>query len=120
MQLQLLDDRLEIHLTGWERLWAFHFSTPITIPLSHITQASTEPPASSWKELRAPGSFLPGVIKAGTYYTPRGREFWYVTRSTDYLTLELTVEPFQRIVLNVDRSVPWADRINHQRARLQS
>jgi len=44
------------------------------------------------------GTYLPEVIKAGTYYTPRGKEFWYVTKK-GCLVLELRDEPYKRIIL---------------------
>ena len=31
-----------------------------------------------------PVTFIPGVIKAGTYLTNRGKEFWYVTRKNRF------------------------------------
>lgn len=116
MQLSISDDQFKIDLDGWERIWAFYFNADLHIPLSHITQVSTEEPRHSWTDVRMPGTFLPGVIKAGTYYTDRGKEFWYVTRLGRYLTLELENEFYRRIVLSVDQNQLWADRINGQKA----
>lgn len=115
MQLSLSEQTLNIDLDLWERIWAFYFNADLKIPLSHITQVSTETPASDWREVRLPGTFLPGVIKAGTYYTPRGKEFWYVTRGDAYLTLDLENEFYQKIVLTLNDNQQWADRINQQR-----
>ncbi len=50
------------------------------ISLEHIVEVRTEAPETSWREIRAPRTYLPGVMKAGTYYTPRGKEFWYATK----------------------------------------
>jgi hypothetical protein len=111
MKLNLTDDTLQIELDFWEQIWAFSFEKTLTIPLSHILNVSTAEPTSNWAEIRAPGTFLPGVIKAGTYYNPGGKEFWYVTREKDYLTLELRDESFKRIVLTIDNALDWANRI---------
>ena len=35
------------------------------------------------KEIKAPGTSIPGLIKAGTFYSNRGKEFWYVTKGKD-------------------------------------
>lgn len=118
MHLLLAADRLHFQLQGWERLWAFHLSPSIVVELKHITQISTDLPKTTWRELRAPGTFLPGVIKAGTYYTDRGREFWHITKPDNCLTIDLKDGYFKRIVVNVDQSATWADRINQQRSRL--
>jgi hypothetical protein len=112
MQISISDDQFKIDLDGWERFWAFYFNADLHIPLSHITQVSTDEPRHSWTDVRLPGTFLPGVIKAGTYYTDRGKEFWYVTRLGRYLTLELENEFYKRIVLSVEQNQYWAEQIH--------
>jgi hypothetical protein len=111
MNLAIEQNQLRIELEWFEQLWAFHLNKTITIPLTHITHVTTDEPRSSWAELRAPGTCLPGVIKAGTYYTRQGKEFWYVTSEKDYLTLDLHNEPYQRIVLTLNDSAVWAEHI---------
>jgi len=112
MNLSIVDDKLRLDWEWYEQLWAFTFQKTWEIPLANIKGVTTEEPQSNWAEIRAPGTFLPGVIKAGTYYTGRGKEFWYVTKEKDYLTLELQHEPYQRIVLTIDQSADWIQRIN--------
>ncbi|MBW4644651.1 MAG: hypothetical protein KME23_16950 [Goleter apudmare HA4340-LM2] len=111
MKLSIIDEKLKIEFTLKEQLLAVRWQKIWQIPLSHITQVTTAEPQSSWKELRAPGSFIPGVVKAGTYYTNRGKEFWYVNRETDYLTIELQNESYKRIILTVDNSESWRQQI---------
>jgi len=115
MQLSINHDRLRIDLNAWERILAFFFNQTLEIPLNHIHQATVEKPETDWKEVRLPGTFLPGVIKSGTYYTSRGREFWVVNRDGDCLTLELENEFYKKIVLTIEQSQVWRDRINQQR-----
>jgi len=116
MNLKITAHQLQIELEWYEQLWAFYLPKTIEIPLEHIEQATTEEPLSTWLEIRAPGTFLPGVIKAGTYYTKQGKEFWYVTKEKDYLTLELKDEPFKRIILTLEQNDIWVERINQQKA----
>ena len=98
MKLSINDYQLQIDFSFWEHLWGMHRS--FRIPLRHISEVKRSLPASTWKELHAPGTFLPGVIKAGTYYTKHGKEFWNVTRKHPLpLTLELENERYRRIVL---------------------
>lgn len=112
MQLSITGNQLSIDLEWYEQLWAFTLNKTISIPLAHIETVTGIEPQSNWAEIRAPGTFLPGIIKAGTYYTRRGKEFWYVTKDKDYLTLELIEEPYNRIILTLDNSQTWIDRIN--------
>ena len=113
MQITLADDQLILTLEGAERLWAFKLG-PITVPRANVARAETALPRTTWKELRAPGTFLPGVIKAGTYYTDRGKEFWYAVRSRkdNPLTIELTGASYRRLVVTIDDAANWAERIN--------
>ena len=115
MNLSIVGDKLLIDLEWYEQLWAFTLNKTFEIPLNHIKRVTTEEPQSTWAEIRAPGTFLPGVIKAGTYYTRNGREFWYVTREQDYLVLELEDEPFKKMVLTIEQSEAWLNRIQGER-----
>jgi hypothetical protein len=112
MKLKIDNDRLTIELEWYEQMWAVSFDRQLSIPVNHINRVTTEEPESNWSEIRAPGTFVPGLIKAGTYYTKRGKEFWYVTTDKDYLTIELHDEPFRRIVLTLPDSQSWCEQID--------
>ena len=113
MNISFLDDKnLQIKWEWYEQLLAFNFHQKIVIPCNHIQSISTSAPVSSWAEVRSPGLTLPGVIKAGTYYSSRGKEFWYVTQKQNYLTLELTNETWQRIIITIDDNQTLAEQIN--------
>lgn len=113
MQLSLNQDQLVIQLDWYEQLLAFTLHNPMTIPLAHLRQVTAEEPPSRWTDLRVPGTHLPGVIKAGTYYTRHGREFWYATIDRKFLVLELREEPYEKIVLTMENNHDWVDRITH-------
>jgi hypothetical protein len=119
MQLYLADNRLTIELEWYEQLWAVTLDRQMHIPLNRIDRVTTSEPQSDWAEIRAPGTFLPGVIKAGTYYTKRGKEFWYVTTDRDYLTLELRDEPYRRIVITIPDYLDWGERIDRALAEFR-
>ena len=118
MELSIKHDRLRIDLNPWERVLAFFFNQTLEVPLNHIRQATVSKPKNDWKEVRLPGTFLPGVIKAGTYYTSRGREFWVVTRDEDCLTLELEDEFYKKIVLTIEQGQVWVDQINQEKGAI--
>ena len=113
MQITLTDDQLILTLTGMERLWTLKLG-PITVPRTNVARAETALPPTTWMQLRAPGTSVPGFIKAGTYYTTRGKEFWYAVRSQkdNPLTIELTGAPYRRLVLTIEDAANLAERIN--------
>jgi len=116
MQLSLNQNQLVIQLDWYEQLLAFTLHNPITVPLDHLLEVTAEEPQSRWTDLRAPGTHLPGVIKAGTYYTRHGREFWYATVDRKFLVLELREEPYQKIVLTMENNHDWVNRLTYAKA----
>ncbi|MEX2599742.1 MAG: hypothetical protein WD533_08815 [Dehalococcoidia bacterium] len=114
MKLSLSDGSLHIRLEGMEKIWALKGS--LTIPLADIAEVrAKEPddkPSNYWKALRIPGTFVPWVIKAGTYYSAVGREFWYATTGKPFLVLYVNKEgKYDRVVLGLDDAEVWAQRI---------
>jgi hypothetical protein len=112
MQLTLEADELQIKLTRMERFWAVHLGQTITVPLTQIRAVTTDTPQTNWQEIRSPGTAVPGLIKAGTYYYDRVRSFWYTQPKKPVLTLELAPDAYYRkIVLAIDDNLDWRDRI---------
>lgn len=120
MNLNIIGDKLQMEWELFEQFFAFQFKRNFLIPLEHIELATIEEPQSSWSEIRAPGTFIPGLIKAGTYYTRGRKEFWYVTKQQDYLTLELKNEDYNKIILTIDQSEAWVERINQSKSARSS
>lgn len=52
--------------------------------------------------LRFPGTHIPGVITAGTYYSKGEKIFCDVTDKSTALIFELKDGPYSRIIANVD------------------
>ncbi len=113
MKLSITDDKLMLNLEWYEQLWAFNLNKTLEIPLKNIEEVTTAEPESNWQEIRAPGTFVPGIIKAGTYYTKIGREFWYVRQEKNYLTLKLKDEYYKKIIITIDESEFWANQIDN-------
>ena len=109
MNLSIEDGLLKIDLSRVEKVLSVHGS--FRTPLEQVESVSTGVPRQSWRDLNVPGTFLPWVVKAGTYLTKRGREFWYVTRNSGFLTIELKNGNYKRIVLGLNDSQHWADQI---------
>ncbi len=110
MEISTDDKYLYIKFSTIEKIFGIHKS--FIIPLMDILNANTKDPCQSFREIKAPGSFFPGLIKAGTYFTDRGREFWYVTRKHTFLTLELKKGFYRRIILSIDENEKIKKKIN--------
>jgi hypothetical protein len=64
----IAEGKLLLHVRGADKLWAFKSS--LEIPLVHIAGVRADPEtARGWYHgIRMPGTNVPGVITAGTFY----------------------------------------------------
>ena len=110
MELGISDDKLRIRLSLLEKILSVHGS--FEIPLDQVKGVTTETPRSKWRDIKLPGIYMPRVIKAGSYLTGRGREFWHVVRWRNFLTIELRDSSYRRIILSLTDNQEWSNRIN--------
>jgi len=106
---------LTVQLSWPEAIFAFRRS--FSIPLRHITAAEITPDALSglWKGIRAPGTHIPGLIVAGTYYKNGEKSFWYIRRGDEIVSLRLTDdENYDQLVLGVEDAQRITHAINHR------
>jgi hypothetical protein len=79
MTVILERDTMVVRLGLWEKLAAVRWRD-LRLARAAMCGVERSIPPSTLKHVRAPGTYVPGLIKAGSYYTSRGREFWFVTR----------------------------------------
>jgi hypothetical protein len=99
--IRIADDTLHVDLRLWDRILAIHGS--LDIPLEHVKSATAGPaPPVPW--LRAPGTGLPGVVIAGSFWSKEsGWAFYdYHGSAGDCLILELDHEHYSRAVVEID------------------
>ena len=102
VDLSISDGRLILHVRGADKLWAFKSS--LEIPLAHITQVRADPAIAHgwWHGLRVPGTNVPGVITAGTFYQDGKRVFWDVHNPDNTVVIELKDERYNELIVEVD------------------
>jgi hypothetical protein len=94
-------DQLVVEIEGLDKLWAV--KSRLSIPLVNVVGAVADPGVGDeHKGLRAPGTHLPGVIVAGTYYTHGERVFWDVHDPAKAVVITLTNQRYARLVVEVD------------------
>ncbi len=86
---------------GLHKLWAF--KNQLTIPAEHITGVHQNTNSvSGWKGWRIPGTSIPGIITAGTYYKKDGKTFWDVCNMNKSIVVELKDENYDKLVIEVE------------------
>lgn len=94
-------DRVRFDVDGWDKLWAL--KSRLEIPLAHITSVRVDPePARGWWHgVRMPGTQIPGLLTAGTFYQHDGAVFYDVHDPEHTIVLELTHDTYHRLVVEV-------------------
>jgi hypothetical protein len=73
-RLELTDHELVVHLTVWESIWSLRRS--FRVPLAHVRGATEDNGfGGNALGLRIPGTYVPGLIAAGTFIKGRDKQF---------------------------------------------
>ncbi len=101
VDLSVAGGKLTLHVRGADKLWALKSS--LEIPLAHVAGVRADPEAARgwWHGLRLPGTNVPGVITAGTFYQDGKRIFWDVHHPEKTIVIDLHDERFNELVVEV-------------------
>jgi hypothetical protein len=101
-EIELTADSVIVHVKGADRVFAL--KSELTIPLEHVVGVSQdEEEARRWYHgVRAPGTNVPGVITAGTFYRNGERVFWDVHHPERAIALSLRNESYAKLVVEVE------------------
>jgi hypothetical protein len=101
VEISILGDRVHFEVQGMDKLWAL--KSHLEIPLEHVLNARIDPePARGWWHgVRLPGTQVPGVLTAGSFYQHGGFVFYDVHNPDNTIVLDLDHEHYQRLVIEV-------------------
>ena len=101
VELSIANGNLELHVRGMDQLWALKSS--LEIPLRHIAGIRADPSVARgwWHGIRMPGTNLPGVLTAGTFYQHGKRVFWDVHNPENTVVIELHDERYDELIVEV-------------------
>jgi hypothetical protein len=99
--LSISGGNLVLHVRGADKLWAFKSS--LEIPLAHIAEIKADPTIAHgwWHGLRMPGTNIPGVLTAGTFYQDGKRVFWDVHNPENTVVILLKDERTNELIVEV-------------------
>jgi hypothetical protein len=92
------DGKLIVEIKGWDQVWAL--KRRLEISLAHIDgirAAADEIP----RGIRIPGTHVPGIVAAGTFYDMGEKVFWAVHDSERAVAIDLHDEDYSMLVLEV-------------------
>jgi hypothetical protein len=101
VDITFYEGNLVLHVKGADKLWAFKSS--LEIPLQHVAGVRADPSVAHgwWHGVRMPGTSVPGVITAGTFYQHGKRVFWDVHHPENTIVIELKDERYDELIVEV-------------------
>ena len=97
--IERIGNDVTLRVLGSHCFWAF--KREIRFSADQIASVGRPAPDLRPPWLRAPGTYLPWVLCAGTYYGTGRKEFWDRTPRGETVQIDLRQGPFTRIVVDV-------------------
>ncbi|HEV3113550.1 MAG TPA: hypothetical protein VGY99_23950 [Candidatus Binataceae bacterium] len=101
---------LVVEVLGWSKLWCL--KSRLDIPLRCVRQVTANGalPKGFW--LRWPGTYIPGVLKAGSYWNGSRWSFWDVRHGRDnVVVIELSGWKYDYLVVEVNNPTATIERV---------
>ena len=111
VDLSISGGNLVLNVRGADKLWAFKSS--LEIPLQHVAgiRADASIAKGWWHGWRVPGTSIPGVITAGTFYQDGKRVFWDVHNPVNTVVIELRDERYNQLIVDVEEPNSVVERV---------
>jgi hypothetical protein len=97
-EVSVSENKLIIEIKGWHKLWAF--KGRLEVPLQNIMD-SRRATSERVRGFRFPGTCIPSVITAGSYYGKEGWVFWDVCNLKQAIALNLRANRYSKLVVEV-------------------
>jgi hypothetical protein len=106
------DDKLVLEVEGLDKLWTL--KSRMEIPLSKVSGAHVADPGVTqglWKSLKMAGTYIPGLIAAGTFKMHGKRILWDVKSVEKAIVIDLVDDRYDELVVEVDDPQATVDQI---------
>jgi hypothetical protein len=98
-KVSIFSGKLIIDVQGLHKVWAL--KSRLEIPIEHVS-AVRRAADERVKGIRLPGTSIPGLITAGTYYEANEKPvFWDVCDQEKAIAIDLQDERFSTVVIEV-------------------
>lgn len=104
------DNTFIFEIKGWHKIWAL--KSKIIVPKEKILEAyQNNEEFTFWKGFRMPGTEIPGLIAAGTFYK-KGRNFWDVMNKKNAIIVALENHYYKKLIIEVENPEAVLNQLN--------
>jgi hypothetical protein len=102
VKIEITASALVVRVEGLHKLWAF--KSQLDIPLAHVVGIERDEAEARvwWHGVKMPGTNIPNILTAGTFYEHGDRVFWDVHRPEHTVAIQLADESYKRLVVEVE------------------
>ena len=93
--------RVHFDVQSWDKLWALRSRLEIPVEHIHGVRIDPEPAKGWWHGLKLPGTQIPGLLTAGTFFQDGDWVFYDVHEPERTIVLDLDHEHYKRLVIEV-------------------
>jgi len=105
------EDQFIFEINGLHKLWTFQ--SEIKVSKKDIIKAfQSDEEFTFWIGWRMPGTYLPWVITAGTYYKKGKRNFWDVVNKKNAIIVELKDSYYNKLIIEVKNPLEALNTLN--------
>jgi hypothetical protein len=118
VDLSVSEGKLTLHVRGADQLWAL--KSTLEIPLEHITGIRADPSIARgwWHGIRMPGTQIPGILTAGTFYQHGQRIFWDVHNPDNTIVIDLHDERYNELIVELADPQTAVEQVSAQLPRI--
>ena len=101
VEVTIQGEQVVFEVIGLHKLWALKSGFEVPVRMIKAARRDNNVMKGLWKGLRFPGTHIPGVIVAGTYFREGKKSFWDVVRSEGAIVVEVEGGPYDEVIVEV-------------------
>ncbi len=110
VEISVQRDVLEVRIVGWSKLWCLKSRLEAPLRCVRGIRQDGELPQGYW--LRWPGTSIPGLVKAGSFWNGPHGAFWDVRRRRDQVVvIELCGWKYDKLVVEVENPTATIEQV---------
>ena len=103
VEYKIDESALILEIRGWDRIWSLKGMLKINFDKINGIRRIADGDRPPW--LRAPGTYWPNLITAGTYHGKGKKEFWCTRHKKNTVVIDLTGEDYTRVVVDIYNNI---------------